>query len=82
MKMKGGFDQVRQFGFSLIELMIVLSMVMIVVVMVGAGVNMNRMEWKDIMSGVVCKAGYKFSRDVNGYDVQIADIDGRAIPCK
>ena len=76
-------------GLTLIELMIVVAiigiLVGIVVPMIGIGSNVN---WKEAMSGVVCKgtsgtakAGYKFSRDINGNDIQIADENGRAIPC-
>lgn len=67
-------------GFTLIELMIVFAMVAMVVIMVFVAMNGGN-SVLDVLNGVQCKAGYKFSVDMNGYAQQIFDENGRAIPC-
>lgn len=67
-------------GFTLIELMIVLAIFGILAAIVGNVVTGGN-SVESILSGVQCKAGYKFSVDNNGYAQQIIDENGRAIPC-
>lgn len=62
-------------GFTLIELMIVIAIIAIIVAIIFPAINGGEL-------GVTCKAGYKFSVDMNGYQQQIFDENGRAIPCK
>lgn len=67
-------------GFTIIELMIVLSILGFIATIVTMGYQ--GMSLIDGEFGVICKAGYKFSYDTNGYQQQIFDENGRAIPCK
>lgn len=64
-------------GFTLIELMIVVALLSILVAIIFPVLDDGTFEF-----GVVCKAGYKFSSDANGFQQQIFDENNRAIPCK
>lgn len=66
-------------GFTLIELFITIAIVMILATIIGGAFTGG---WKGLFDGTICKAGYTFSVDMNGYQQQIFDENGHAISCK
>lgn len=66
-------------GFTLIELMIVVAIIGIISSIVVSTLSGNTSQ---LFTTTPCKAGYTFSRDVNGYEQQVFDNQGRGIPCQ
>lgn len=68
-------------GFTLIELIIVISIIGILVAIVRMGTGSTWAE-RFQNGGTICKAGYTFSIDVNGTQQQMFDSQGHGIPCQ
>jgi len=67
-------------GLTLIELIIVVAIIGILFSIIGP-VIIGTQTFSELITGVNCKAGYKFSTDSNGNQLQIFDEYNRAIPC-